>query len=140
MIIMISGNTVTIETEGRSLVKGGKHPIYSESWTLDQLKSRDPGVFKKLLAAEVRCDDWYCGHCNTITTYYMRQGIFEVYEYFDGKKWRRTMEVIEECPVTYGTHGNGYGVAECFIESAVAFYERIQWPNGRKCYTVVKHF
>lgn len=140
MIIMISGNTVTIETEGRGFVKGGKHPMYSEVWTLNQLKNWEPKVYQMLLAAEVCTDDWYCGHCDTIITHYMRQGIFEVYDYFDGKTWHKELEVIEECQVKYDTCGNGQGIAKCFIESAVAFYERIQWPNGRKCYTVVKHF
>lgn len=140
MIIMISGNTVTIETEGRGFVKGGKHPMYSEVWTLNQLKNWEPKVYQMLLAAEVCTDDWYCGHCNTIITHYMRQGIFEVYDYFDGKNWRKTMEVIEECPITYKTHGNGRGIVKCFVESAASFYERIQWPNSQKCYTVVKHF
>lgn len=140
MIIMITGNCVTIETEGRGFVKGGKHPIYSEVWTLNQLKNWEPRVYQMLLAAEVCTDDWYCGHRDTITTHYMRQGIFEVYDYFDGKHWHKTMEVIEECPINYDTHGNGRGVAKCFVESAANFYERIQWPNGQKCYTVVKHF
>lgn len=140
MIIMISGNSITIETEGHGFVKGGKHPIYSEAWTLNQLKNCKPRVYQMLLAAEVHEDSWYCGRCSTIKTTYMRQGLFEIYDYFDGKKWCKELEVIEECPINYDTHGNGQGVAECFMESAAAFYERIQWPNGRKCYTVVKHF
>ena len=140
MIIMISGNTVTIETEGRGFVKGGKHPMYSEVWTLNQLKNWEPKVYQMLLAAEVRTDDWYCGRCSTIKTTYMRQGLFEIYDYFDGKKWCKELEVIEECPINYDTYGNGQGVVECFVESAAAFYERIQWPNGRKCYSIHKHF
>lgn len=137
---MISGNTVTIETKGSDLVKGGICPTFTEEFTIEGFMSRWPNIAKRLLAAEVREDDWYRGCCDTLKTVYMRQGIFEAYSYFDGQKRCTELEVIEECPINYDTNGNGQGVVECFVESAAAFYERIQWPNGRKCYTVVKHF
>jgi hypothetical protein len=137
---MICGNLVTIETEGSDLVKGGVRPTFTEELTVEEFMRRWPNTAKILLAAEVREDSWYLGRCDTLKTMYMRQGIFEAYSYFDGQRRCIELEVIEEYDVQYRTHGNGEGVAKCFVESAAAFYERIQWPNGRRCYTVVKHF